>query len=99
MNFAPQGSVTFAASASARLWILMTIALPLASGPLIITLGSAKYAAAPATSPRRRSSDQPLITATAAASAGIPVGLGAGIPACGPDWVGARDLAVPCGPL
>jgi hypothetical protein len=42
MNLAPQGSVTFAASASARLRILISIAFPLASGPLTIKLGTAK---------------------------------------------------------
>jgi hypothetical protein len=50
---------------------------------LIITLGNAKYPAAPATSPRRSASDHPLITLTASAAAGIPVGPGVGSGAFG----------------
>jgi hypothetical protein len=57
---------------------VITTAAPLASVPLIIRLGSAKYPAAPCTSPWRSASAQALITATAAGRAGIPVAPGVG---------------------
>ena len=78
-NLAPQGNVALAASAWAIVWILITEAEPLASPPLIITLGSAKKCAAPSTFPCRRASDQALITPTAEGFAWTPVGPGAGI--------------------
>ena len=46
--------------------------------PLIITLGSEKYRAAPRTSPRLSASDHARITATAAGRAAILVGPGVG---------------------
>jgi hypothetical protein len=79
MNFAPQGSVAFTASATACVWITIAVASPLAPGPLMNVLGSAKYRAAARTSPCRKASDHARITLTAAASARMPVGAGVGI--------------------
>ncbi len=57
---------------------MITSASPELSLPLTITLGSAKNRDAPCTSPRRRASDHALITLTAPAAGGMPVGLGLG---------------------
>ena len=57
---------------------MITSASPEASLPLTITLGSAKYRDAPRRSPRRKASDHSLITLSAPAAAGMPVGLGLG---------------------
>ena len=68
---------------------------PAGSGPLIITLGSAKYRAAARTSPRPKALDQPSITLIDAGGAGIPVGPGVGIecrPAPGDDGAAAEDF-------
>src|SRR5205823_14843167 len=100
MNLAPQGSPASAASASARLRMRTMMAAPVASGPLIIRLGSAKDAAAARMFPRRRASDHFLMTATAAGSAGTLVGPGAGIvwgacPEPGPGGAVVRGPAEP----
>jgi hypothetical protein len=42
MKTAPHGNVAFAATASARVWIVITGTEPLASGPMMNSLGSAK---------------------------------------------------------
>jgi hypothetical protein len=55
---------------------------------LIITLGKAKYRAAPRTSPWRRASDHALITLTAAGAAETPVG-----PGVGRGWLGLTSGA------
>jgi hypothetical protein len=60
---------------------------------LTITLGRAKYRAAARTSPLRSASDHALITLTAAAGAGTPVGPGVGNGWCG-LISGAGDVIV-----
>ena len=83
MSRAPQGSVALASAACDGVSIVIRSSDPEASVPLIITLGNAKYRAAPATSPRRSASDHPLITLTASTAAGMPVGPGVGSGAFG----------------
>jgi hypothetical protein len=79
--------------ASSRVRIVRSTMSPAASGPLIMTLGSAKYRAAARTSPRANALDQFRITRTDPAAAGMPVGRGVGI-VCGPELV--PPLLPPC---
>jgi hypothetical protein len=76
MKTAPHGNDALALTAWAKVRMETT------TGPvvplLINSLGSAKYLAAPRTSPRRKVLDHALITATAAGLAGLPVGPGVG---------------------
>src|SRR6185437_15637983 len=88
MSRAPHGSVAFASSAWSRVTIVITSAWPAESVPLIITLGKAKYRAAPRTSPWRRASDHALIRLTAAGAAATPVG-----PGVGRGWLGLTSGA------
>ncbi len=84
---APHGSDALARTAWAKVWMLTTTAP--GPPPLTSALGSAKYFAAPRTSPWRRVVDHALMTATAAAFARFPVGGGVGI---SPPSMGARSL-------
>ena len=77
---------------------MITTALPDASVPLTIRLGTAKYRAARRTSPWRSAAAQSLITATATALGWIPVGPGVGTvaspdPSCGSAGNAGADRA------